>query len=67
MKYLQGEVFDEKFNDVDYNNVSIDLSEYYLNDTIAWRGNGSFSDDVSKTDILKPLYVTFSGFWYTHF
>ena len=66
LRYLQGEVFDDKFGAIDYNNVTMSLSDYYVGGCVYWK-NGSNFCHSSQTDILKHLYVTFSGFRNTAF
>ena len=65
LQYLQGEVFDEKFKDIDYESVSFNLSEYHVKDAIYWR-NGSYSYDNSNLNVVKR-YASFAGFWFGYF
>ena len=65
-QFLHGEIFDDKFNDIDYDIVTFNLSEYYVSDRVVWK-NGTYSQTTNKTDIVKPPYVIFSGFWYGNF
>ena len=41
LKYLRGEIFDHRFRDIDYENVTLNLSEYYVKDSVVWK-NGTF-------------------------
>ena len=66
LQFLRGEIFDDKFNDIDYDIVTFNLSEYYVSDRVVWK-NGTYSQTTNKTDIVKPPYVIFSGFWYGEF
>ena len=67
--YLGGEIFDEIFAHIDYNNISYNLSEDFLYGKVVWR-NGSGSNILihnSRTDALikRSIKVTFNGFiWF---
>jgi len=66
LQYLKGEIFDDKFNDIDYNNVTFNLSEYLVSDRVYWK-NGTYADTTYETDIVKQQYKTFNGIWYGNF
>lgn len=66
LQYLQGDIFDDKFNEIDYNTVTFNLSEYYYSEVVYWR-NGSSSYFKDEADVVKKPYVIFSGFWYGGF
>ena len=66
LQFLRGEIFDSKFNDIDYDRVTLNPSEYYLYSIIWWR-NGTYSTTTSKTNVVKQRYVTYNGFWFYHF
>ena len=62
-QYLKGEKFDEMFYGIDYKNVTLSLSDYYLFTRISWKnGSVKFYYDLSTTEVVKPLNVTFNGF-----
>ena len=62
LKYLRGEIFDGRFSDIDYDSVTLNLSEYHIKDIVYWK-NGSISSSVLKNNVVEQLYVTFNGFW----
>ena len=53
LKHLTGEDFQEKYNQIEYNNVTLNLKDYFLNSTIDWR-NGSTSENVGVE--LSPIF-----------
>ena len=67
MEYLKGEVYGEKFKDIEYENVTINFQKYIDFVKVGWR-NGS-TIDVSLIQALEivQVEVTFTGFMYGEF
>ena len=56
LEHLTGKVFQQPYNQIDYNNITLNLEDYFLSKRVVWR-NGSIS---SNTNV--ELRSTFSGF-----
>ena len=73
LKFISGEIYNDKWRAIGYDNVSINLADYAPNSSmpltsvtryywIRWR-NGSYSTHkLSDTTGLRNTYVTFNGF-----
>ena len=53
LKHLTGEEFQEKYNHIEYNNVTVNLNDYFLYSTILW-SNLSTSEDVEVG--IRPIF-----------
>ena len=74
LSYLKGDIFDEKFNDISYENVTLNLSDFLLGTDIVWKngslvGNSGLGDLDNSADTSSAirLDVTFNGFWFRSF
>ena len=65
LKFLRGEYFSPEMLDIDYKNVTMDISEYAMKYFLWWR-NGTIELVPLKNDesLFEP---TFSGFWLHNF
>ena len=66
LKYLEGKQYAPEMKDIDYENITMDISEYIEDTYVSWR-NGS-SKTYTKSSFLttqNKLFVnTFSGIWF---
>ena len=60
-QYLRGHTFDERFTNIDYDNVTYQLSDEYLYGLVVWT-NRSVSYNV-RSLIKRSIHETFSGFY----
>ena len=62
IQFLKGEIYDEQMKDIDYDNVTVNLADYYLYSTVGWN-NGSFLTYTSQNETVnKGTYVSYNGF-----
>jgi hypothetical protein len=67
LQFLKGEIFDEQMRDIDYDNVTVNLSDYFLHSTVTWN-NGSILTYTSGNDTVnKGTYTTYNGFLHNKF
>ena len=59
--YLRGKLFDHKMKRINYEDVSINITEYYIQTAVVWK-NGTIALVQSATP-----YLSFSGFKYRRF
>jgi hypothetical protein len=63
-KFLVGEIEDERFLSIDYDNVTLNLKDYIRRYIIIWK-NGSRSEyTVDDTFGWEIPYVSYNGLWY---
>ena len=63
LKHLKGDIYDERFEDTDYENLTLNLNDHLNAIMIDFR-NGS-SGQISK--LVRDLDITFNGFIYDTF
>ena len=63
LKHLKGDIYEERFDNIDYENVTLNLNNYLTKIRIDFR-NGS-SKEMSK--MLAGHEVTFNGFYYENY
>ena len=67
IQFLKGEIYDEQMKDIDYDNVTVNLADYYLYSTVGWN-NGSFLTYTSQNETVnKGTYVSYNGFLHNKF
>ena len=63
LRYFQGELYDQRLENIDYNDVTIDLGDYFLYADDRWRNQSSYR----KTSLLITHKEIFSGFYFKDF
>lgn len=63
LRYLKGEIVDQRLADIDYSNVTIDLSNYAFKSYTRFR-NGTRKWNASN---IHNIHVTFNGFFVNSF
>lgn len=59
LQYLRGDVFDSRFKDIEYNNVTFNLSSYLKSEWVFWKN----SSKIKVNNIVQKQHtVTFNGF-----
>lgn len=67
LEYLRGNIFDEKFKRIDYENVTLNLKQYVALITVGWK-NGTTMDYLpSEAQEIVQVEATFNGFIYGAF
>ena len=67
INFLKGDIFDDKLKNIDYENVTINLSNFLLHSTVTWN-NGSILMYNSLNDTVNHgTYTTFNGFLHNKF
>ena len=67
LEFLKGNIYEESMRDIDYDNVTVDLSDHLLHSTVGWN-NGSFLTYTLKNDTVnKGTYTTYNGFLHNKF
>ena len=67
LEYLKGDIFDEQLNEIDYENVTVNLSNFLLHSTVTWN-NGSILMYTSMNETVNHgTYTTFNGFLHNKF
>ena len=67
MEYLKGNVFDEEFQDIDYENVILNFTQYIAVVHISWRNGTTVDFSPVEAQKIVQMDVTFSGFIYDDF
>ena len=64
VQYLEGELYNVSFEQIDYDNVTIDLTQYFRAATIKWR-NGTWRNGGMNLNDLNSFHhhKVFSGFY----
>ena len=65
LKFLKGEHFLSEMMEIDYKNITMDISEYIEDATVGWRNGTSamYSESPSLININKIFVTTSSGIW----
>ena len=63
VKFLKGKVSDTRLETIEFEDVTINPSLFYLGDNLQWR-NGTYQAGDYPNHVNNLPYVTFSGFWY---
>ena len=62
VEYLSGYGLNNELNQIDFEDITLDLMDYYLEDTIAFH-NGSYVHGMAPNFVHKKPHVTYSGFY----
>ena len=54
IRYLIGEYFDERFKNIDYDNVTLNLADYTTSILVGWR---------NRSESFEKMYVTYTFTW----
>jgi hypothetical protein len=66
LKFLNGEYFSSEMKDIDYENITMDISEYLKEIYVLWR-NGSRTTSMKSPSLFnknQSFVSTFSGIWF---
>lgn len=62
LKFLKGEIYDEKLRNIDYDNVTMNIMDYVEDYDVVWQNGTKLTYDGSNPVARKIPYVTYSGF-----
>ena len=62
LEYLRGKVFEEKFNSIDYNRITVNLTDYLAEVFIQWKNGSNAKYTFPDENMPIETSVTFSGF-----
>ena len=63
LEYLSGEIGGDEYKNIEYQNVTIDLGDYFESASESWYNE----TDYHNTSLLFDHIVTFNGFWWDFF
>ena len=62
--YLRGSVSEEKFQNLDYNSLTLNFTDYIVTIDVHYRNGSSKTFSSPNDQSIVQHYNTFSGFWY---
>ena len=63
VEFLQGKRFDTRLERLDFEDVTMKITDFYQGDILQWR-NGTYKEGDYPNNINTMPHVTFAGFWY---
>ena len=67
LEFLKGDIFDEQMRDIDYENVTINLSNFLLHSTVTWNNGSILMYNSMNETVNHGTYTTFNGFLHNKF
>jgi hypothetical protein len=67
LEYLTGDIFDDKFKNIDYENVTLNLKQYVALTSVTWRNGTTIDYPPTEAQEIVQVDVTFNGYMYGAF